>query len=35
MESDVQVTGGISHLKSTESILIANILMAFIAKLFV
>ncbi|XP_037026779.1 fasciclin-1 isoform X3 [Bradysia coprophila] len=35
VESDVQVTGGISHLKSTESILIANILMAFIAKLFV
>ncbi|KAJ6637756.1 Fasciclin-1 [Pseudolycoriella hygida] len=35
IESDVQVTGGISHLKSTESILIASTLMAFIAKLFV
>lgn len=33
--SDIQVTGGTSPLKSAESIIFANIFMAFIAKIFV
>lgn len=34
-DSDIRVTGGVSNLKTTVSIVIANIVMAFIAKLFV